>query len=268
MDDYRNADEQELRLFPFRLVKMHISKLNAATYYPPHDRQEYQLYCLLAGQVDYSFGDGRVFHLHEREAVIVPPGLTRSPRSRCSEGSALVALFRPRTADFHRELTRIRMDEAQFFCAESLFRAERDRKESFPLRILRLNALLLELLGAQPLMRLCGTWGRESRGGRDALLKKVEQAEEFMRSNLEHPLPLESIIKHVGISRSALERNFRKHRGYSVMAQYRNIRLCTAKLMLQQGCSVSEAAFGTGFLTTQHFATAFRRLFKIVPSDI
>jgi len=268
MDDCRNADEQELRLFPFQLVRMHISLLNAATYYPPHDRQEYQLYCLLSGKVDYTFGDGKVFHLHEREAVIVPPGLTRSPRSRCSEGSALVALFRPRTADFHRDLTRIPLNDAQFYCADSLYKAERDRKESFPLRILRLNALLLELLGAQPLMRLCGTWGRESRGDRDALLKKVEQAEELMRSNLEHPLPLESIVKHVGLSRSALERNFRKLRGYSVMAQYRNIRLCTAKLMLQQGCSVSEAAFGTGFLTTQHFATAFRRLFKIVPSDI
>ncbi|MBQ9503063.1 MAG: helix-turn-helix domain-containing protein [Lentisphaeria bacterium] len=255
------------RTFPFSPVDVHVTKLNAGTYFPPHVQCVYQLYCLLAGEVEYAFGDGTIRHLHPREAFLIPPYLRRSPRSRCADGRALVIVFRGDSADFRQELTHFKLNEAQFQCAAALLQAEITRREPHLLRMIRVNALLLELLGSETVARLCPDDGGSS-GGTNVMARKIEFTEELMKSNLEHPLPLSALVRVVGVSRPVLERGFRKYRGVSVMARYRDLRLDAAKIRLQQGASISETAYGTGFKTTQHFATVFRRRFHVTPSNI
>ncbi|MBQ7206605.1 MAG: helix-turn-helix transcriptional regulator [Lentisphaeria bacterium] len=263
----RAPEEDAPQSFPFVPVDVHVTKLTAETYFPPHIQRVYQLYCLLAGEVEYAFGDGTVRRLHPREAFLIPPYLGRSPRSRCADGRALVIVFRSRSPEFERELTRFELNEAQFQCAGSLLQAETTRREPHLLRMIRVNALLLELLGSETVARLCPDDGGSS-GGTDVMGRKIEFAEELMRSNLEHPLPLNALVRVVGVSRAVLERGFRRYRGVSVMARYRDLRLDAAKIRLQQGASISETAYGTGFRTTQHFATVFRRRFHVTPSEI
>jgi AraC-like DNA-binding protein len=77
---------------------------------------------------------------------------------------------------------------------------------------------------------------------------------------------LAEIAREVGLSASALQRQFRQAYGSSIDEYRREQRLEQAWASLEQtGCSVSEVAHAAGYTSAANFSTAFKRRFGISP---
>jgi AraC-like DNA-binding protein len=77
---------------------------------------------------------------------------------------------------------------------------------------------------------------------------------------------LAEIAREVGLSASALQRQFRQAYGSSIDEYRREQRLERAWAALEQtGCNVSEVAHAAGYTSAANFSTAFKRRFGISP---
>lgn len=94
----------------------------------------------------------------------------------------------------------------------------------------------------------------------------LTEAVSLMEANVEEPLSIDEIARHVGVSRRQLERLFRKYLSTVPMRHYLQLRLARAReLLLQTGMSVGQVALACGFASTQHFSSCFRDSFGVSP---
>jgi len=95
----------------------------------------------------------------------------------------------------------------------------------------------------------------------------LKRADRFIAENLSHPLRMEELALHCGVSLRSLQKAFTDYRGVTAVAYVRNLRLDHAHRMLASGeGSVGEAAEGCGFGSSTTFALEYRRRFGISPS--
>jgi AraC-like DNA-binding protein len=98
--------------------------------------------------------------------------------------------------------------------------------------------------------------------------RQVRLAEEFIEAHWHEAITIERLIEVAGISARALFRAFRKHRGCTPMEFAKQVRLQRARQMLSTpDASVTAVAFACGFLSTGHFARAYREVFGELPSQ-
>jgi AraC-like DNA-binding protein len=80
---------------------------------------------------------------------------------------------------------------------------------------------------------------------------------------------VESIAREAGISASGLQQLLRRAEGKSVFEYVRDQRLQRAREALKAGdISVQEASHLAGYSNPANFATAFRKRFGVVPSQV
>nr|WP_132728994.1 helix-turn-helix domain-containing protein [Raoultella sp. BIGb0138] len=99
-------------------------------------------------------------------------------------------------------------------------------------------------------------WGRL-----ESVRQRLEQ-----QPQQEHTLC--DLARSAAMSSSSLSAKFRQAYGESVFDYLRDCRLALAYHHLQQGCSVQQAAWMSGYQHATNFATAFRRRYGIAPSAI
>ena len=76
------------------------------------------------------------------------------------------------------------------------------------------------------------------------------------------------LLEATGISARVQFRAFRQHRGCTPMEFAKQVRLQRARQMLSASdASVTAVAFACGFLSTGHFARAYREAFGELPSE-
>jgi transcriptional regulator GlxA family with amidase domain len=113
----------------------------------------------------------------------------------------------------------------------------------------------------------------EQRGGRLEVLaqlpEKVRQAIGLMQRHIENPMPLPEIGRRVALSPRQLERLFLRHSGHSPLRFYMQLRVERAReLLLYSDRPVIEVAVSAGFTSASHFATWYKRIYGIRPSDM
>ena len=113
----------------------------------------------------------------------------------------------------------------------------------------------------------------EQRGGRLEVLGhlpgKVRQAVGLMQRHIESPLPLSEIGRRIALSPRQLERLFRRHTGMSPLRFYMQLRVERAReLLIYSDRPVIEVAVSAGFTSTSHFATWYKRVYGVRPSDM
>ncbi len=113
----------------------------------------------------------------------------------------------------------------------------------------------------------------EQRGGRLEVLtqfpEKVRQAIRLMQRHIENPLPLPDIGRRIVLSPRQLERLFLRHTGMSPLRFYMQLRVERAReLLLYSDRPVIEIAVSAGFTSTSHFATWYKRIYGVRPSDM
>jgi transcriptional regulator GlxA family with amidase domain len=98
----------------------------------------------------------------------------------------------------------------------------------------------------------------------------VRRVEEYIESHLGEPIALASLAEVAGISGSALEKAFRRHRGESPMKMLRRIRLERAHESLRSAppdATVTRIATTFGFTHLGRFSVEYRKRFGESPSD-
>ena len=114
--------------------------------------------------------------------------------------------------------------------------------------------------------------GDEQRGGSQEALAllppKLRKAVALMQRQIEEPVSLPAIAKRVGLSPRQLERLFLRYSGTTPLRYYMQVRIERAReLLLYSDRPIIEVAIAAGFTSTSHFASWYKRLCGIRPSD-
>jgi len=91
--------------------------------------------------------------------------------------------------------------------------------------------------------------------------------EETLRKDLSHPWTVEEMAALVGLGTTAFSDKVRSFTGFSPMSYLINIRISEAiRLLKKPDIQVTDIALDTGFYSSQHFATTFKKLTGYTPS--
>jgi AraC-like DNA-binding protein len=108
---------------------------------------------------------------------------------------------------------------------------------------------------------------RESNAGRD-FPKTFLQLEQKLRENLSHQWTVEEMASTVGVGTTLLNEKVKSYSGFSPLNYLINIRISEAsKLLKKPDVNVTDIALNTGFYSSQHFATTFKKLTGYTPSE-
>jgi len=249
------------RNYPVRLNHVHASGFSPNYAFPRHYQKNHQLYLVFEGTIVYE-ADGTDLVLHAGDGLWLAPGCLRAPRSGGGCGSYLVADFNTHHTGFcPRGAERIRLDAESLPHARALYNAVCENNDDAILQLLFARFCL----AVDSRLILPESTVTESRLDRDE--QAVRTVEKLMEANLGNPLPFETLCRLAHSSRAGVVRSFRRRLGVAPMEYYRQRRLERAKELLRNGLSISEVAAATGFSSTQHLATVFRRQFRQTPSE-
>lgn len=126
----------------------------------------------------------------------------------------------------------------------------------------RVNHQLDELL-----IQLTRQMTRQNHSGRD-FPKTFMHLEEVLRRNLAHQWTVEEMAALVGLGTTLFNERVKSYSGFSPINYLINIRISEAiKLLKQREISVTDIALDTGFYSSQHFSTTFKKLTGYKPSE-
>jgi AraC-like DNA-binding protein len=225
------------------------------------------------GWQDYEV-EGEWRRVRGGEVLLVPPGgrinYQGRPTTRILSYELFVALHHRRAFLGHKSLDPLRRrlgkiafthtvaPEGLGVWMKRLFEEPKNRDALQPARVLTylLNALWLAASATEP--------GYQRR---HALPEQVRVGIAYMRENLDKPITLADLARHTGYARSTLIEAFGKHVGVTPIEHLMELRVQRAAELLAQGDEgVTQIAMRTGFATSQHFATVFRKYMLMTPS--
>ena len=92
--------------------------------------------------------------------------------------------------------------------------------------------------------------------------------EQTLRKNLAHQWTVEEMAALVGLGTTTFTEKVKNYSGFSPLNYLITIRIAEAtKLLKRNNLSVTDIALDTGFYSSQHFATTFKKLTGYTPSD-
>ncbi|HEX5169852.1 MAG TPA: AraC family transcriptional regulator, partial [Cyclobacteriaceae bacterium] len=92
--------------------------------------------------------------------------------------------------------------------------------------------------------------------------------EQTLRENLAHQWTVEEMAALVGLGTTAFTEKVKSYTGFSPLTYLINIRISEAiKLLKRSDVNVTEIALGTGFYSSQHFSTTFKKLTGHTPGE-
>jgi AraC-like DNA-binding protein len=98
--------------------------------------------------------------------------------------------------------------------------------------------------------------------------KSFLKLEESLRENLSHHWTVEEMAALVGLGITAFTEKVKNYSGFSPLNYLINIRISEAiKLLKRPDVNVTDIALDTGFYSSQHFATTFKKLTGYTPSE-
>ncbi|MEO1764641.1 MAG: AraC family transcriptional regulator [Cyanobacteria bacterium J06629_18] len=97
---------------------------------------------------------------------------------------------------------------------------------------------------------------------------KLQQAIDYIQSNLAEEISLESIANELGISRYYFCRLFKKSMGISPYQYLIESRIERAKeLLIQPDISITDVALKVGFYSQSHFTKYFKKVVGVTPKE-
>lgn len=108
---------------------------------------------------------------------------------------------------------------------------------------------------------------RQSHPGRD-FPKTFMRLEEVLRKDLSHQWTVEEMAALVGLGTTLFTERVKSYSGFTPINYLINIRISEAiKLLKRPDISVTDIALDTGFYSSQHFSTTFKKLTGFRPSE-
>ena len=126
----------------------------------------------------------------------------------------------------------------------------------------RVNHLLDELL-----IKVTRQLSRQVNTGRD-FPKSFMQLEQVLRQNLSHQWTVEEMAALVSLGTTLFTERVKSYSGFSPINYLINIRISEAiKLLKRPDINITDIALDTGFYSSQHFSTTFKKLTGYSPSE-
>lgn len=94
----------------------------------------------------------------------------------------------------------------------------------------------------------------------------VKKAITYIRTHFAEKLSLDGIADHIGVSKFHLCREFKALTGNSMIAFLNILRCSEAKRLIENGMSVSAAAYACGFENLSYFSRTFQKHMGALPS--
>jgi AraC-like DNA-binding protein len=122
-------------------------------------------------------------------------------------------------------------------------------------------------LAGEIVILICRYLSRQRSSQRD-FPKTFMKLEQNLRQNLSHQWSVEEMAAQVGLGTTAFSEKVKSFTGFSPVNYLINIRISEAiKLLKRPEISVTDIALDTGFYSSQHFATTFKKLTGYTPSE-
>lgn len=126
----------------------------------------------------------------------------------------------------------------------------------------KVNGLLDELL-----IQVARQFTRITNPGRD-FPKTFTELEQQLRKNLSHQWTVEEMAVLMGMGTTLFNERVKSYSGFSPLSYLINIRISEAiKLLKDASISLTDIALDTGFYSSQHFSTTFKKLTGYTPSQ-
>ena len=98
--------------------------------------------------------------------------------------------------------------------------------------------------------------------------KTFLKLEQTLRQRLDNQWTVDEMAMLVGLGTTAFSEKVKNYTGFSPLNYLINIRISEAiKLLKRTGISVTDIALDTGFYSSQHFSTTFRKLTGFTPTE-
>lgn len=119
----------------------------------------------------------------------------------------------------------------------------------------------------QLLIHTCRQLVRQNNSRRD-FPQTFLNLEQILRKDLSHQWTVDEMAVLTGMGTTAFTEKVRSFSGFSPLNYLINIRISEAIKMLKRGeMSLTGIAYATGFYSSQHFSTTFKKLTGYTPSD-
>ena len=96
---------------------------------------------------------------------------------------------------------------------------------------------------------------------------KLIQILDYINQNLVEEISIDILAEHFYLSRYYLMHYFKEETGYTIGNYISEKRLLLAKDLVQNGCSITEACYQSGFKNYSTFSRAFKKAFNTVPKN-
>lgn len=108
---------------------------------------------------------------------------------------------------------------------------------------------------------------RQNNPGRD-FAKTFIKLEEALRMDLSHQWTVDAMAALVGLGNTLFNEKVKSYTGFSPLNYLINIRISEAiKLLKNKNIPITEIALDTGFYSSQHFSTTFKKLTGFTPGE-
>ena len=97
-------------------------------------------------------------------------------------------------------------------------------------------------------------------------IQRISRAVEYIHSNLDQPVSVESLARMVHMSRTSFYENFREVMHVSPLQYAKSVKLHKAQALIQEGKNASEAGYRVGYNSPAQFSREYKRHFGYSPS--
>jgi len=98
--------------------------------------------------------------------------------------------------------------------------------------------------------------------------KVFRQLEQALRQNLSQPWTVEEMAAIAGMGATLFNEKVKNYTGFTPLNYLINIRISEAiKLLKKKDIAITDIALDTGFYSSQHFSTTFKKFTGYTPSD-
>ncbi len=243
-----------------------------------------QIMCVLEGKFEWVV-EHQHHVLYPNDVVVLCPwqGLG-SPTNTLEIGSLAWLILEPELFEFNKELFlgkwsaigendqklmgRLMVSHAPMVlnnlkqANDLLLRIEAEIKQAEFAYQTRVNQLLDELL-----ITIVRQLSQQQNQRRD-FPQAFGQLEQMLRDSLDHPWTVEEMAAVVGLGSTAFTEKVKGYSGFSPLNYLINIRIAEAIRQLRQTSkSLTDIALDTGFYSSQHFSTTFKKLTGYTPGQ-
>ncbi len=115
------------------------------------------------------------------------------------------------------------------------------------------------------ILLLIQKYGQNLESCHSEIRKEIENACEFLQENYSSKIYLQQMCEHTSLSKTTLNRAFKKSKGMTPYRYLENIRINKARNLLMQGITPSDAAIQAGFYDQSHFTNVFNDFIGLTP---